>query len=50
VPAIVNEVSYFVDSFPRYLRTLQTLATDSNRPWLSKVIGDGLGHAERSLG
>jgi predicted PurR-regulated permease PerM len=28
---------------------LQTLATDPSRPWLSKIVGDGLGEAERSV-
>jgi predicted PurR-regulated permease PerM len=50
VPVIVRELSYFVESFPLYLRRLHTLAADPSRPWLSKIIGDGLGEAERSVG
>jgi predicted PurR-regulated permease PerM len=49
-PFIGSELVYFIDSFPRYVRQLQGLATDPNRPWLSKVIGEGLGHAEQSIG
>jgi predicted PurR-regulated permease PerM len=49
-PIIVSELAYFVDNFPLYVRQLQGLATDPNRPWLSKIIGEGLGHAEQSLG
>ena len=50
VPIVVRELAYFIDSFPLYLRQLQELATDANRPWLSKIIGEGLGQAEQSLG
>jgi predicted PurR-regulated permease PerM len=49
-PPIVRELFYFIDSFPRYVRQLQALATDPNRPWLSRIIGEGLGHAEQSIG
>jgi predicted PurR-regulated permease PerM len=50
VPMIVGEVSYFIESLPLYVRRLQTLATDPGRPWLSKIVGEGLGEAERSFG
>jgi predicted PurR-regulated permease PerM len=50
VPVIVQEVAYFIESFPLYMRELHTLATDPSRPWLSTIIGEGLAHAERSLG
>src|SRR5262249_2353429 len=30
--------------------TVQRLATDSNRPWLSKFVGEGLASAEQSVG
>jgi predicted PurR-regulated permease PerM len=49
-PFIVRELAYFIDNFPRYVRQLQQLATDPDRPWLSKIIGEGLGHAEQSIG
>ncbi len=50
VPTIIHELSYFIESFPLYIRRLHTLATDPSRPWLSKIIGEGLGEAERSIG
>ena len=50
VPMIVGEISYFIESLPLYVRRLQTLATDPSRPWLSKIVGEGLGEAERSFG
>jgi predicted PurR-regulated permease PerM len=50
VPVIVREVANFVDNFPGYLERLHALATDPGRPWLSKIIGEGLREAERSFG
>jgi len=50
LPIIVREVSYFVESLPLYVRQLHMLATDQSRPWLSKLVGEGLGEAERSIG
>jgi predicted PurR-regulated permease PerM len=50
VPTIVRELSHFIESLPSYLRRLQTLTTDPSRPWLSKIVGEGLAEAERSIG
>ena len=36
-PIIVRELAYFIDNFPHYIRQLHGLATDPNRPWLSKI-------------
>src|ERR1700693_4866978 len=41
-PIIVEEVAHFIDSFPLYVKQLQGLATNPSRPWLSKIIGEGL--------
>jgi predicted PurR-regulated permease PerM len=49
-PIIVGELAYFVDSFPLYIRQLRGLATNPDRPWLGKVVGEGLGQAEQSVG
>jgi predicted PurR-regulated permease PerM len=49
LPTIVREISYFVENLPLYVRKLHSLATDPDWPWLSKIIGDGLGEAERSV-
>jgi predicted PurR-regulated permease PerM len=48
-PIVVGELIYFVDKFPSYIKQLQDLATDADRPWLSKIIGEGLGHAGASI-
>ena len=49
-PIIVSELAYLVDTGSAYARRLQAVATDPGRPWLSKIVGEGLGHAERSVG
>jgi predicted PurR-regulated permease PerM len=49
-PVIVRELTHFIDDFPLYVRQLHELATDANRPWLGRIVGDGLGQAERSFG
>lgn len=50
LPVIVRELAYFVENFPLYLNRLHSLATDPTHPWLSKLVGEGLGEAERSVG
>jgi predicted PurR-regulated permease PerM len=42
VPVVVRELADFIESFPLYIRRLHSLATDPSRPWLSKIIGEGL--------
>jgi len=48
-PVVARELVYFVDSSPGYLRQLQALATDPDRPWLRKIVAEGLGTAEKSV-
>jgi predicted PurR-regulated permease PerM len=50
IPVIVHELSDFIESFPLYVRQLHALASDPGRPWVSKIVGEGLGQAERSFG
>ncbi|HEY7297394.1 MAG TPA: AI-2E family transporter [Xanthobacteraceae bacterium] len=49
LPTLAREISYFVESLPLYLRKLEALSTDPSRPWLSKVIGEGMRETERSV-
>jgi predicted PurR-regulated permease PerM len=50
VPTIFRELSYFAEDFPLYVKRLHALASDPTQPWLSKVVGEGLGEAEHSIG
>ena len=50
VPVIVRELADFIENFPRYIEQLHSMATDPGRPWLSKIVGEGLAQAEQSLG
>src|SRR4051812_20645964 len=50
VSVILRELGLFLDNFSHYVRRLHDLATDPARPWLSKIVGEGLAQAERSLG
>ena len=45
-PVLVSQLLAFIDKLPGYLARLQELATDSNRPWLNKLVGENLGSAE----
>jgi predicted PurR-regulated permease PerM len=49
VPIIVTELADFVEYFPLYLRQLGDLASDPTRPWVRKVVGEGLRSAEQSI-
>jgi predicted PurR-regulated permease PerM len=50
VPTIFRELSYFAEDLPVYVKRLHAQASDPARPWLSKVVGEGLGEAEHSIG
>ncbi|MGA7384493.1 MAG: AI-2E family transporter [Methylocella sp.] len=50
IPIIGEEVATLIDKFPVYAGQLQAFATDPRRPWLRKIIGQGVNEAERSLG
>ena len=42
LPALVGEVTAFVEALPRYLAHIQTLAADANHPWMRKIVGHEL--------
>jgi predicted PurR-regulated permease PerM len=39
LPALVGELRFFVEEFPRYVTRVQSLIADTGRPWLHKVMG-----------
>jgi predicted PurR-regulated permease PerM len=49
-PIIGVELAALIDKLPRYIAQLQAFATDPSRPWLRKIVGDGLSDVERSSG
>jgi len=49
-PIIVKELADFIDNFPRYVRQLADMASDPGRPWLRKLVGDGLRSADQAIG
>ncbi|HVY58518.1 MAG TPA: AI-2E family transporter [Xanthobacteraceae bacterium] len=45
-PVLGNQLAAFVDRLPDYAARLQSLAVDPGRPWLSRIVRDGLGDAQ----
>lgn len=41
-PALIGEIRFFIDEFPRYVARVQSLAADTGRPWLHKIMGQEL--------
>jgi predicted PurR-regulated permease PerM len=39
LPALVSELRFFVEEFPRYVGRIQSLAADTSRPWLHRILG-----------
>lgn len=50
VPVIGTEIVAFIDKLPVYTRQMSAMANDPSRPWLRKLIGEGLSQAEQSIG
>jgi predicted PurR-regulated permease PerM len=42
LPALVGELRFFLDEFPRYVTRVQSLAADTGRPWLHRIMGQEL--------
>jgi predicted PurR-regulated permease PerM len=42
LPALVGELRFFIEEFPRYVTRVQSLAADTSRPWLHQVMGQEL--------
>jgi predicted PurR-regulated permease PerM len=49
-PVLGTEIATLIDKLPEYIGQLQALADDPKRPWLRKIIGEGLVEAEQSAG
>ncbi|ANY79168.1 hypothetical protein BB934_13880 [Microvirga ossetica] len=42
LPALIGELRFFIDEFPRYVARVQSLAADTGRPWLHTIMGQEL--------
>jgi predicted PurR-regulated permease PerM len=40
LPAIIGELRFFIDEFPRSVARVQALLADTSRPWLHNVMGE----------
>jgi predicted PurR-regulated permease PerM len=49
-PLVGSELATLIDKLPEYIGQLQAFAADPKRPWLRKIIGEGLVEAEQSAG
>jgi predicted PurR-regulated permease PerM len=49
LPAIVGELDFFIEQFPRYVARVQALIAGSSRPWLHTIIGEKLHLGETSV-
>ncbi len=50
VPILANQFTSFIARLPGYVVQLQTLATEQNREWLQRVLGERLPDVSRSVG
>src|SRR5207249_4579141 len=49
-PILTEQFASFMDKLPGYVARLQSLLTDPSRPWLTKLFGDRLPDAGKSIG
>lgn len=50
IPVVGAEVATLIDMLPEYVGQLQDFIADPKRPWLRKLIGQGLVEAQQSAG
>lgn len=50
IPLLGTEIATFIEKVPGYIGQLQAFANNPGRPWLRKLIGEGLSDAEQSAG
>jgi predicted PurR-regulated permease PerM len=46
VPVLGAQLSQFIENLPGYVARIQTVATDPNREWLRKIVGEGIAEAQ----
>jgi predicted PurR-regulated permease PerM len=56
LPALVGELRFFVEEFPRSVTRVQSLVADTGRPWLHQIMGqelrieESVSHAVATMG
>jgi predicted PurR-regulated permease PerM len=50
VPVLAGQLSAFIDRLPSYVTRLQSLIADSGHEWLTKILGERLPDASKSVG
>ncbi|MBM3529769.1 MAG: AI-2E family transporter [Alphaproteobacteria bacterium] len=48
-PILFEQLAAFIERLPGYVRRLQQLVTDPNRPWLNNLVGGSFSNAEKSV-
>src|ERR1700730_2127105 len=48
IPLLGTELVAFIEEVPSYIGRLQAFANNPSRPWLRKLVGEGLNEAELS--
>lgn len=49
LPVIGDQIGAFLDNLPHYIRRLQSLVSDPNRPWLARLFGGNFPDAGKSI-
>lgn len=50
IPLLGTELVAFIEEVPSYIGRLQAFANNPSRPWLRKLVGEGLNEADLSAG
>jgi predicted PurR-regulated permease PerM len=50
VPVLAEQLWALIGKLPEYVTRLQALVADPSRPWLRKLVGDGMADANSSVG
>lgn len=50
LPVLFNQFGAFVENIPGYIRRVQAVLADPSRPWLQKIIGQGLPTGSQATG
>jgi predicted PurR-regulated permease PerM len=50
VPLLADQLTAFIQNIPGYVSKLQGLLADPSRPWLNKIVGEGLKGSDKSVG